>query len=197
MVWKLPREKITTVFKAEPKLNLLCILKHAVHFGFAPAMQFANNVEWLGLFGDFTHVFLFVRQNRNAHCQPIECQLLSNYSAQMVGWSAELDRLSCLFSMFQDSCSYSHVLWGCTFETWYQSVDPFLHSSLNSQDFSPHCIVCFLPTPTLWHNSQEHVCKLVSWWSGISHTLLASSVTIATFCWVVFPALYPTPSVED
>lgn len=163
VVWKLPRGKITTVFKAEPKLNPSCILKHAVHVGFAPAMQFANNVEWLGLFGDFTHVFLFVRQSRNAHCQPIECQLLSNYSAQMVGCSAELDRPSCLFSMFQDSCSYSHIPWGCTFETWYQSVDTFWHSSLNPQDFSPHWLFVFCQ---LRHYDTIHKSMCVSWCHG-------------------------------
>lgn len=161
MVWKLPREKITTVFKAEPKLNLLCILKHAVHFGFAPAMQFANNVEWLGLFGDFTHVFLFVRQNRNAHCQPIECQLLSNYSAQMVGWSAELDRLSCLFSMFQDSCSYSHVLWGCTFD-----INQWIHFYILlwiPRTFLPIVLFVFCQ---LRHCDTIHKSMCVSWCHG-------------------------------
>lgn len=86
----LGREKITSVFKAEPKLkvNPSCILKHAVHFGSVPAMQFANNVERLDLCGDFTHVFSD-QEKRNALCQPIECQLLCNYSAQMVGCFAE------------------------------------------------------------------------------------------------------------
>lgn len=43
----------------------------------------------------------------------------------------------------------------------------------------------------------QHVCECVSWWSAISHVLLAVSVTIAAFSRAVFSTLYPTPSVED
>lgn len=97
------REKRTSVFEAEleVKLNPSCILKHAAHCGFAPAMQFANNIEWLDLYADFTHVSLFDHWKRNTHCQPIKCPLLYNYSAQMVGCSScWVECLSCLLSMF-------------------------------------------------------------------------------------------------
>ena len=85
-------KKISGVIRSEPKLkvNLSCILKHTAHCGSMPAMQFANSYEWLDLCRDFAHVFLFDQQKRNIHCQLIKCQLMFNYSAQMVWDSAEL-----------------------------------------------------------------------------------------------------------
>lgn len=55
------KQKTACVFRANSKLkvNLSCILKDTVHGGFMPAMQVANNIEWLDLCRDFTHVTLF------------------------------------------------------------------------------------------------------------------------------------------